>query len=193
MDLPFFSVLKWLVLAIASLAMTIANLFLAPVIALFVGADGWLPKWLSWFQTPDNPVDGDTGWRTEHWLWRYRLPIPLSIYVGRVGWLWRNPVYGFAINVLGARTVRTDILVLRGKEKVGNRPLREGWQYRKLYRRGKLIYWQFYYVKKWSDRFCIRINLGWKLWSFSDKESVLCQHVFSPNPFMGYMDDGVNK
>jgi len=36
---------------------------LAPIVVLFASKEGWLPKWLWWFQTPDNPVDGDRDWK----------------------------------------------------------------------------------------------------------------------------------
>jgi len=47
-------------------------------------------KWLSWFQTPDNSLDGDAGWQAKnsHSWW------------SRVQWLWRNPFYGFAVKYL---------------------------------------------------------------------------------------------
>lgn len=53
-----------------------------------------LPDWLSWFQTPDNDLNGDFGWIYEHWQWRYQLPKNIRYYVGMVGWLWRNPACG---------------------------------------------------------------------------------------------------
>lgn len=69
--------------------------FVAPLCA---NKDGWLPDWLWWFQTPDNPLDGDAGWKNEHWQWRYDLPTWLATYIGRVGWLLRNPAYGFEMD-----------------------------------------------------------------------------------------------
>lgn len=48
-----------------------------------------LPRWLSWFMTPDNSLFGDSGWRTEHCK-------NYATYWGMVRWLWRNPAYGFA-------------------------------------------------------------------------------------------------
>lgn len=32
---------------------------ISPVLPLFASSDGWLPRWLWWFQTPDNSIDGD--------------------------------------------------------------------------------------------------------------------------------------
>ena len=62
--------LKWLCLIPVSLVMAIVGRVLAPVLPFFVQADGYLPRWLWWFQTPDNPCDGDKG----HWeRWPVRL------------------------------------------------------------------------------------------------------------------------
>ena len=55
-------------MALISIPLTVLALILAPVLPLFANSDGWLPKWLWWFQTPDNSLDGDQGWITEHWL-----------------------------------------------------------------------------------------------------------------------------
>jgi hypothetical protein len=68
-----------------------------------------LPWWLSWFQTPDNDLDGDGGWVFEHWQWRFKLWRPLAIYVGRVGWLLRNRAYGFKWTVLAKRVKNAPI------------------------------------------------------------------------------------
>lgn len=100
--------IKWLFMVPVMLAVTIITLPLAPILALLVeeregkldnntktGTGFYLYSWLSWFQTPDNSIDGDQGWREEHWQWRYKLPVALATYVGRIGWLWRNPGYGY--------------------------------------------------------------------------------------------------
>lgn len=102
--------LKWILMVPVMLAITVLTLPLAPILALLVhqrvgrldnntktGEGYFLFDWLSWFQTPDNSIDGDQGWREEHWQWRYKLPAVLATYVGRIGWLWRNPGYGFGV------------------------------------------------------------------------------------------------
>lgn len=45
-----------------------------------------LPRWLAWFQTPDNSLLGDSNWKATH----------DGSYLAQVQWLWRNPAYGFA-------------------------------------------------------------------------------------------------
>ena len=86
--------LKWLAMVPVMLLVTALTFPLAFVLPFFAteqegplnngneyGLGPRLPKWLSWFQTPDNSLDGDNGWKTEHWQWRFRLPAPLCTYV----------------------------------------------------------------------------------------------------------------
>ena len=47
-------------------------------------------SWLSWFQTPDNSLDGDQTFRANH----------NPCWWSKVQWLWRNPFYGFAVKYL---------------------------------------------------------------------------------------------
>ena len=172
--------LKYILLVLVDLTVSFLNFFRAPVVVLAADDSGYLPAWLSWFQTPDDSLDHDygdkrfpglqTGWRR---------------WYSRVAWLYRNSMYGFAINVLGAKTRATDVLQTRGDVLTSNCPIHSGWLRYDLYRDGKRIHFQFYYVKQWAANRCIRINLGWKLWTFAEGESTPCQLVFSPNPLMG--------
>lgn len=49
-----------------------------------------LPKWLGWFDTPDNSLLGDKQWNKDH----------VFGYWSIVGWLYRNSLYGFKWTVL---------------------------------------------------------------------------------------------
>ncbi len=103
--------LKCLLLAPAGWAFTLLAMLLSPVLPLFAREFVWgkcdngaverweprLPKWLAWFQTPDNSLWGDPGWRNEH------CPAHWGDYLGKVLWLLRNPGYGFAWSVLAAQ------------------------------------------------------------------------------------------
>lgn len=102
--------IKCLILAPIGLAFTLLAWILSPFLPLFsalqLGAcdngsipqrlEPRLPLWLAWFQTPDNSLWGDAGWRTVH------CPHYKS-YLGMVKWLFRNPGYGFAWSVLAAQ------------------------------------------------------------------------------------------
>lgn len=174
--------LYYILLVLCSLLADLLNFFLAPAVVLFASDQGWLPKWLSWFQTPDNSLDGDSGWKNEHRPFKVE-DSAIKQWWNRTRWLHRNSMYGFAIGVLGTSIKPGDVLEITGNPKVSNRPLQEGLVVRHVIRNGKTIYFQWYYVKAWSDTYCIRINLGWKLWGFAKGN---CQLVHSPSFTMGY-------
>ena len=178
-------IFRYISLVIISLSVSFLNYFLAPIVVLFASDDGWLPHWLWWFQTPDNSLDGDGGWQTEHRRFKVENAAWKRWY-NRVTWLYRNSMYGFAIDVLGATTYGTDELIVVGDPKVSNRPIYNGLVRRYIKRKGEIVYFQWYYVRQWSSIRCIRINLGWKLWGFKPgSPETNRQLTFSPNPFMG--------
>jgi len=161
--------LKWLLMVPAMLVISALTFPLAFVLPLFAemregpldngtkwGKGWYLPSWLNVFQTPDNSLDGDEGWRTEHWQWRFKLPVKICTYVGRLGWLWRNPGYGFSV-------VRFDsaapvVATYEGNPAVNDSPGVEGWC---LVHAGGLF--QLVWVKRISDSKCIYANLGWNI------------------------------
>lgn len=174
---------RYVFLVIISMLADILNYVLAPFAVLFASKDGWLPNWLWWLQTPDNSLDGDGGWK------KINRPFivedsAFKVWWNRTSWLYRNSMYGFAIYVLGAVIKPGDTLEVVGNPKVSNRPLLNGLVVRRVIRNGVPVYFQWYYVKAWSELYCIRINLGWKLWAF-DKGN--CQLVHSPSFTMGYV------
>ena len=104
------SVFRWFGYAIFSISLEVFSYLFAPVLALFsrmeygptnnnndFGIEPRLPKWLSWFQTPDNSLWGDFGWQIAH------CPGYWGTFVGMIRWLWRNPCYGVAWTVLAAK------------------------------------------------------------------------------------------
>lgn len=95
-------------------------------------------------------------------------------------------MYGFGIDVLGTRLKASDTMLVDGDPDTGNRPLHNGWALYRIYRDGRLIYFQFYFVRAWTATMCLRLNFGWKVWELQSGEIKRCQLTFSPNPFMGY-------
>ncbi len=178
---------RWLALVPVSLAASLLNYPLAPVVTLFADEAGWLPRWLSWFQTPDNSLDGDAGWKNEHRWFRDSPKVDRSWrrWVNRFRWLWRNSMHGFERSVLGFTPAEGFSYLVRGEERVGNRPLWNGLVLRAAINPGVRAAFQFYFVRAWSPKFCLRVNLGWKLWQ-SPAAGRPCQHVMSINPFMGW-------
>lgn len=179
--------LKWLAQVPVMLAVTLATFILAPVLPLFArerdgfldnatryGRGAYLPGWLAWFQTPDNSLDGDQGWRTEHWQWRFGLPTWLAVYVGRLGWLWRNPGYGFGLVQISQHDCIT--FLCSGDPSVSDSPLREG-----RFTISTPRYWQMRYVKRLTATKCLYLNLGWNITGalLSGKPQT-CTFAFSP-------------
>jgi len=95
----------YLALVPVSLLLTLLAVILAPVFPLFaIQQMGWcdnhsyeaigprLPKWLNWFMTPDNSLDGDATFQKINGI----------SYWSKVKWLWRNPAYSFALRYLNA-------------------------------------------------------------------------------------------
>ena len=155
--------LKWVLLMAPSFFMAIVGRLLAPFLPPFADEAGYLPRWLWWFQTPDNPIDGDRG----HWK-RWPGTTPLRTYIRRVAWLLRNVCYGFDDFVLGIHTLPTDILTEVGETNASDKKGISGSCWRTLHRDGELIAFHWYYVKHyqwWHIKACVRISLGWKLWN----------------------------
>lgn len=163
--------LKWLLMIPVSLAVTLLTFPLAFVLPFFA-TDGWLPKWLFWFQTPDNSLNGDNGWKNEHWQWRFKLPKLLAIYIGQIGWLWRNPGYGYGLVKLENATA-----TYSGNKLVNDCPGVAGWCFVK-----SAGLFQFVWVFKISSAKCIYCNFGWNVKGLIDsKEEIhLATFAFSP-------------
>lgn len=142
-------------LVLLNLIGTILTYPLAPLIVLFKNNEmGWvnnatakavgprLISLLSWWQTPDNSLDGDAGFE--------RL-FPEKNWWSRVHWLWRNPFYGFAVKTFNGST---------GMSYSGNldcSPTKPG----HIFVKGHGL-WQYVLYKKIGSK-CLYINLGWNI------------------------------
>ena len=151
--------LWYVVLVPVSLLLTLVAVLLAPVFPLFATQQmGWcdnhsfeavgprLPKWLSWFMTPDNSLDGDATFE--------RLNPPS--YWSQVKWLWRNPAYSFALRYLTSPYYT----VVKGDKTIkDNDNAKEGWC---IVQANGLF--QFVLVRRiGSTSRAIYINLGWNI------------------------------
>lgn len=154
---------RWLRLWPLDFLSTLASYILAPFVVPLALGDH-LPDGFHWMETHDNGLDGDAGWKKEHWQWRYFLPEWMATYVGRVGWLWRNPAYRFAHDVLGAQIPDGMPVVILGDIKTADRPGHGGWL---LIMVGG--YWEFYLVLPYgSTGRCLRARFGWKLKGYAE-------------------------
>ena len=153
-----------------------------------------LPRWASWFDDPDYGVNGDDGWKNEH------FPNGKNrTYLARLCWLYRNRIGNFSAKYLGvkvedidANSVRAigDTLATYNKGQKNTECLvtckmkdgRECFGYYREIRYGK---------SKW---YC-RIYLGWKLMDVAgmrednkaeymdENDKKVLQTVWAINPF----------
>ena len=198
----------WGIRALSSLGFTLLSMPMAPVVAFFSfdyakygcqrmtwmssEKDGWLPRWLWYFQTPDNSLDGDTGFQTEHAQWRYKISnVFWQVYVGRVLWLWRNHGYGLDYSDWMCAKMPEGITVeALGNTKVRNRPNGSSGMCDWVSSNG---YWQIcvVIVLPGSPDICSYINLGWKIREFYEHPEELgkgsAMLVFSPRFFSPFL------
>ena len=172
--------LKWLCLLPPTFFMAVVGRLLAPFMPFFVQEDGYLPRWLWWFQTPDNPCDGDKG----HWE-RWPGTSAWATYKRRgVGFL-RNGAYGFVLEVLGQKTFPGDRLEMLGEEGVSDQPRgKSGFWLKRTYG-SRMTCWHLYYIRQWCfwPTKCLRVSIGWKLFSFDPAAEESHQLTCYCNPF----------
>lgn len=186
--------IKYILFAIVQLLIDVVSFPLAPLVALFADKDGNLPKWLSLFQTYDNTLDGDDGYKQEHRFFPDNANA-FQVWANRTGWLWRNPAYGFDM-LLGADVQVGDNLFINGNRLTSDNPYLAGSCLWVLKRNGKTIAFQYYYVGNFTTTKCLRLNAGWKLWNAEPAKAVpleytqiwyeldtptTCQLVFTPS------------
>ena len=149
----------YLILVPLSLLLTLLAVLIAPVLPLLASnQEGWLdnhsswglgprlPTWLSWFQTPDNSLDGDATFQTM---------FPPGQWWSQVHWLWRNPCYAFAIRYL----TNPYYTVVKGDKTIkDNDNAKAGWC---LVHANGLF--QFTSVTPIGYSRCVYINLGWNV------------------------------
>jgi len=119
-----------------------------------------LPIWLSWFDTPDNSLLGDSRWMADH----------TGSYWSMVCWLYRNSLYGFKWTVLAVDVQDTQIII--GNPDIGYQRSRFGI----LRIRQPNGAWQFKIVKPIFGKI-FEGNFGWLL---DDTTKQRALFMFSP-------------
>lgn len=152
LKLIFGILLAFLLLPIHLLMIGICYI-LAPILPLFALNRDTLPSYLSWFQTPDAPLDGDSGFqRVATWV--------KPRYLRRIMWLWRNPAYGFSWSVLAARPEQGTEIVVIGDIESDDNPYKAGWSF--TWVKGT-HYWQVRAFIKTIPNKCLKSRFGWKM------------------------------
>lgn len=107
--------LKWAVLAPIALTVRLASIILSPVLSALSVALGTatLPAPLTWFYTHDDDLDGGQHQHPD----QYPLGASgVALWVQRMGWICRNPGYGFLGTVVGLKVseVRVETVPMEG-------------------------------------------------------------------------------
>lgn len=166
--------IRWLTCLAALATMSLIAMVLTPLLPLFArprlgpvdnnnatAVEPRLPRWLAWFDTPDNSLLGDPGWRKTH----------DGGYSSQVAWLYRNSLYGFKWGPIAApmsepRIVDGDPSINRNNGRFGILRITMG------------PYWQWKCVKPIAATgYCWMINLGWMLNDAGQKKALF---MFSP-------------
>lgn len=179
--------LKWLLMLPVMLVVTAITFPLAFILPFFAQYTyglldngtkegmGWrLPVWLSWWQTSDNDLSGDEGWRTQHAQWRFKFPAPIATYIGRIGWLWRNPGYGYGCVMMTGNPITA---TFTGNDKVNDSPCVEG--HCIVHSQGLF---ELVWVKRIGATKCIYVVLGWNIKGLigSNQTTHKASYAFSP-------------
>lgn len=148
----YISIVQWVFLFIASMIINILSLILAPFIAIY-SLYKPVPKWLNWFLTHDNDIDGDP----DH-LQRWTGDSKWKKFLRRTAWLWRNKGYTFDHDVCGR--VIGNTLVNKGDPETSDAK-KAGY----IFQYDENGTWEYYLVKPYSfkkDK-CLRLRFGWKI------------------------------
>ena len=150
---------------------------LSPILPLFASKDGWLPKCLWWYQTPDNPLDGDYGFRMIHAPFKGEDLSYWKKYINRMFWMIRNPSYGFDWTVLAFNPEPGYVLkVVRGSHPIGGDTTIDGYYHAILTNPNGSKAWQLYVIHHWNKTRYAKIDLGWRLWQAPN----VCQYMSNP-------------
>lgn len=173
-------IIQFVILLPMHLAMCALCWVLSPLLPLFALGRETLPRWLLWFQTPDAPLDGDSGFNDPA---QHPFIARLPRYIRRTLWLIRNPAYGFAWSVL-AYQPRSGTFDWRGSYPVG-KVSGYGW-YMMSQSDG---HFQFYTRVKSLFGKQLMFRFGWKIIGLAthggDNWLERKKFVFTFNPFDG--------
>lgn len=173
---------RFALLVLVDLLANLIGYLLNPVVVLFGGSNGQLPRLLSWFATPDATLDGvgasgaiDARFLTATERWRGANLLPKSAlcrYLCRVAWLYRNNVNGFSMAVTGAPgpfgPVSVDVELFLPVRKQGmlpsdRYPAQGGREYRVWRGANGRQYFSLRYVKDRGNGKCYEAYVGWKI------------------------------
>lgn len=184
--------LKWFVLAILDLLLTLTVVVAAPIIALFTREQPYGKPEYTWgwlWGTYDNPPQGDQGYVAKRALFLNETT-GVKGYVNRVWWMFRNPLYGFSRRA--AVDYSADFYYyVDGNTNISDKYKIPGSYFVRVYDKkgGKLVAFEYYLVKPWSETKDLRVRLGWKVSTDKFASTGFAPLVVTANPLDGYGND----
>ena len=197
--LTFSEWMKALWMFVKGIPIELSSFVITPIALLFCKKeDEHLPKWLYWYDEPNFGINGDYGWKKDH------FPEPTNkTWWARTRWLWRNRINGYQIAKQGYNVEKTDISTLRilgDPNATSIRGRADTFCVVRVKDISQKEYFALYYEKKWCKYFYIRMYIGWKLMDISNMKtasdignwisrrksegkSTTLESVFSINPF----------
>ena len=139
-----------------SLIMTVVAYILSPILPLFANDKAWLPVWLWWFQTPDNSIDGDSGWQNKS---KHPFINRMPRYWRQVFWLIRNPSYGFNWTVLATSKLPDAGYVTFGRLEISDKGI---WGVNFAYIKTTPYFVSRAYVPTIFGK-CMKFRFGWNI------------------------------
>ena len=170
--------IRYVLLLPLNLLVALIAVLLSPILPAFATSENILPKWLSWFQTPDATLDGDSGWQD---VSKHPYVNKLPRYFRRMLWICRNPSYGFNWTVLASKPLPI------GFEYSGrldcSRSLKEtSYVFIKC---GDYFHYRLY-LKYPFINYCFQVNIGWNMHEMCIRDTYVGQKAkyrFTPHPF----------
>jgi hypothetical protein len=160
---------RWLLFLVLHIIAWALNWFIAPVYSLFT-ANGW-PARDKWILTPDNLSCGDRQFMREGAPFIGMGHKGIKAWINRTAWLYRNPMMGFAVEVLGFKPSEIDRCYSVGNPLVGDKRKVEGLFSQEVVRGLDEAAFQHYFIYAYNEKYCFRARLGWKLSSWPNPKN----------------------
>lgn len=182
---------KYILLVILDIVSLLSSVVAVPILSIFTKAQldlnefgkpwGWI------YGTWDNPPQGDEKWQREGWF--PHITTGFRGYLNRIGWLFRNPCYGFQ-RWAGIPYSEDNIITHTGNKYISDKYEIPGSYFAKVHDSdGKLIAFEYYTVKPWSGENpekCQRYRLGWKIMTDKYERYGFATLVDTINPIKTY-------
>ena len=145
------------------LPLEIAHFFIVPIALLACDEKSErLPKWAAWFDENDYGINGDDGWKNEH----FKEPKNRT-YFARLCWLYRNRIGNFSAKYLG---VKVEDIDASSVESIGDTLATENKGAKSTQclvtcrlKDGRERFGYYREIRYGKSKWYCRIYLGWKL------------------------------